>query len=232
MNDEFINAATQGDVAKVKEMLQANPSLAQAKDQNGVSVILKATYYGKRDVADVLLASGVELDIFEAAATGQTKRVEALIKEDATLVSAYSPDGFTALSLAAFFGHAEIVNVLLKAGAPVNAASRETMKLTPLASALAVERNDIARTLIDHGADVNAKGENDVTPLHTAAARGNLRSAKLLLEHGADINAVTKDGKAPMTYAQERNHPEMVELLHSVREADDSIQPGAQAPGS
>ena len=215
MSQEFIDAATQGDVLKVKEMLRADPSLAQAKDQNGVSVILKATYYGKRDVVDALLASGVELNVFEAAATGQTKRVEDLIKKDPTLVSAYSPDGFTALSLAAFFGHAETVNALLAAGAPVNAASRETMKLTPLASALAVERNDIARTLIDHGADVNAKGDNDVTPLHTAAARGNLESAKLLLEHGADINAMTKDGKAPVAYAEERNHPEMVEFLKS-----------------
>jgi uncharacterized protein len=216
MSQEFIDAATQGDVAKVNEMLRADPSLAGAKDQNGVSVILKATYYGKRDVVDVLLASGVELNIFEAAATGQTKRVEALIEQDAELVSAYSPDGFTALSLAAFFGHAETVNALLAAGAPVNAASRETMKLTPLASALAVERNDIARTLIDHGADVNAKGDNDVTPLHTAAARGNLDSAKLLLQHGAEVDAVTRDGKAPVAYAQERNHPEMVEFLKSI----------------
>ena len=213
MSQEFIDAATQGDVAKVKEMLLADPSLAQSKDQNGVSVILKATYYGKRDVVNALLASGVELNIFEAAATGQTTRVETLIAEDPSLVSAYSPDGFTALSLAAFFGHAESVNTLLAAGAPVNAASRETMKLTPLASALAVERNDIARTLIDHGADVNAKAENDLTPLHTAAARGNLDSAKLLLEHGADINAISKDGKTPIAYAQERNHPEMVEFL-------------------
>jgi len=215
MNQQFIDAATQGDVAKVKDMLRAEPSLAQSKDQNGVSVILKATYYGKRDVVEALLASGIELNLFEAAATGQTDRVKALIAEDASLVSAYSPDGFTALSLSAFFGHAETVSALLAAGAPVNAASRETMKLTPLASAMAVERNDIARSLIDRGADVNAKGENDVTPLHTAAARGNLESAKLLLEHGADINAMTKDGKLPIAYAQERHHPEMVEFLKS-----------------
>ena len=214
MSQEFIDAATQGDVAKVKEMLAADPSLAQSNDQNGVSVILKATYYGKRDVVDALLASGVDLNIFEAAATGQTNRVATLTNQDPALASAYSPDGFTALSLAVFFGHAETVNALLAAGAPVNAASRETMKMSPLASAMAAERNDIARTLIDHGADVNAKAENDLTPLHTAAARGNLDSAKLLLDHGADINATTKDGKTPIAYAQERNHPEMVDFLN------------------
>ena len=215
MSQEFIDAATAGDVAKVKEMLKIDPLLAQSKDQNGLSVILKATYYGKRDVVDALLASGVQLDIFEAAATGQTDRIRTLLEEDPALVKSYSPDGFAPLSLAAFFGHPDTVDALLAAGAEVSAPSRETMKLTPLASALATGQNQIARTLIDHGANVNAKGDNDITPLHTAAARGNIDAAKMLLENGADINATTKDGKKPVSYAEERNHPEMVEYLQN-----------------
>lgn len=213
MSQEFIDAATQGDVAKVKEMLSIDPLLAQSKDQNGISVILKATYYGKRDIVDALLASGVQLNIFEAAATGQTDRVRTLIEEEPAQVTSYSPDGFSPLSLASFFGHPETVDELLAAGAEVNAPSRETMKLTPLASALATGQDQIARTLIDHGANVNAKADNDLTPLHTAAARGNIEAATLLLEHGADISATSKDGKKPITYAEERNHPEMVDFL-------------------
>ena len=81
MSQEFIDAATQGDVAKVKEMLRADPSLAQSKDENGLSIVLKATYYGRRDVVEVLLASGVQLNIFEAAATGQTDRIRTLIEK-------------------------------------------------------------------------------------------------------------------------------------------------------
>lgn len=215
MSQEFIDAATQGNVDKVKEMLRIDPLLAQSRDQNGLSVILKAAYYGKQDVVEALLASGVQLNLFEAAATGQTDRIRTLLEDDPAYVTSYSPDGFTALSLATFFGHAETVNALLAAGAEVNAASRESMKLTPLASAMAAGHNDIARVLIDHGANVNAKGESDVTPLHTAAARGNIDAATLLLENGADINATTKDGKKPISYAQERNHPEMVEFLQN-----------------
>ncbi|HET9786504.1 MAG TPA: hypothetical protein VFP47_05200, partial [Pyrinomonadaceae bacterium] len=75
MSQEFLDAATSGDVSKVKTMLHSDPSLARAKDKNGVSVIMKATYYGKKDVVDALLESGVELDVFEAVATGQTERV-------------------------------------------------------------------------------------------------------------------------------------------------------------
>lgn len=213
MSQDFIEAATQGDVAKVTEMLQADPSLAQSKDENGLSVVLKATYYGKRDVVEALLASGVELNIFEAAATGQTDRVNTLIAEDPTLVNSYAPDGFAPLSLAVFFGHPETVNALLAAGAEVNAASRETMKLTPLASAMATAQIEIAKTLIAHGANINAKAASDLTPLHTAAARGNIDAATLLLENGAEINATTTEGKKPIAYAEERNHPEMVEFL-------------------
>src|ERR1700741_1009097 len=213
MSKEFMDAATQGDAAKVKEMLQADPSLAQSKDENGLSVVLKATYYGKRDVVEALLASGVELSVFEAAATGQTERIRSLIQQDPELVNCYAPDGFAPLSLAVFFGHPETVNALLAAGAEVNARWREPMKLTPLASAMATAQNEIARTLIEHGANVNAKAESELTPLHTAAARGNIEAATLLLEHGADINATTTDGKKPISYAEERNQPDMVEFL-------------------
>ena len=215
MSQDFIDAAIQGDVAKVKEMLRADPSLAQSKDQNGLSVILKAQYHGKREVVGELLGTGVQIDIFEAAATRQTARVEALIKDDPSLANTHSVDGFTPLGLAAFFGHPETVNALLAGGAQVNLASRETMKMTPLASAISAQQNNIARTLIEHGADVNAKAENDLTPLHTAAARGNIEMATLLLDHGADIGARTKDGKTAVAYAEERNHPEMVELLQN-----------------
>lgn len=216
MSQDFIDAAMQGDVAKVKEMLRADPSLAQSRDQHGVSVIMKATYLGKSDVVAELLSSGVQLDIFEAAATGQADQLRALVELDPSLVNTYSADGFTPLGFAAFFGQAETLNALLAAGAQVNAASRESMKMTPLGSALAVQRNDLARTLIAHGADVNAKAANDLTPLHTAAARGNLESAKLLLDHGADAKATSTDGKTPMSYAEERNHPEMVKFLSAI----------------
>lgn len=156
-----------------------------------------------------------QVGIFAAAAKGQTDELRSLVEKDSALVNAYSPEGFTPLGLAAFFGHAETVEALLAAGADVNLTSRESMKMPPLGSAMAVERNDIARTLIEHGANVNGKAVNDLTALHTAAARGNLEAAKLLLAHGADINASTTDGKTPLDYARERNHPEMVEFLQS-----------------
>ncbi|HET7112007.1 MAG TPA: ankyrin repeat domain-containing protein [Pyrinomonadaceae bacterium] len=213
MSKEFFEAATGGDVSKVKAMLQNNPSLARAKDENGVSIIMKTTYYGKRDVVAALLESGVELDVFEAAATGQTRRLQDLLREDPSLVNAYAPDGFTPLGFAVFFGQPEIVNALLKAGANVNTPSRESMKVTPLASAAAAKRNEIAHLLIAHGANVNARAASGHIPLHEAAANGNVELVKLLIECGADINAKTDDGKTPLDLAIEYKRPEVIEVL-------------------
>jgi uncharacterized protein len=215
MNHEFMNAATQGDVGKIKQMLQSDPSLAKSMDEKGTSVILKATYYGKQAVVQALLATGVELNIFEAAATGQTKRLGELIKQDKSLANAFAPDGFMPLGLAVFFGHPETVDALLKAGASVNATTREAMKVTPLASAAAARQLGIARVLIANGANVNAQAENDFTPLHEVAANGDLEFAILLLDHGANINSKTKDGKTPLAFAQEHKRSEMVEFLRS-----------------
>jgi len=213
MSQDFFEAATGGDVSKVRAMLQADPSLARSRDDNGVSVIMKATYYGKKEVVAALLESGVELDVFEATATGCVDRVTSLIAQDPTLANAYSADSFTPLGFAVFFGQPEVVKALLAAGAEVNAASRESMKVTPLASAAAAKQTDIARLLIQHGANLNARAASGHIPLHEASANGNVELVKLLIENGSDVNAKTDDGKTPLDFAIEYKRAEVVELL-------------------
>ena len=181
--------------------------------EKGPSEIMLALYHGKKDRVNELLASGIELNVYEAAATGQTARLRELIAADPSLVNTHSVDGFTPLGFAVFFAHPEIVDVLLEAGADVNLASRESMKVAPLASASAAGQYEIAKKLIAHGANVNSRASSDFTPLHESAARGQLEFATLLLENGADVNARTADGKTPLDYAREHNRTERVELL-------------------
>jgi len=214
MNLEFFDAVTQGDASRVKEMLKAEPRLARASDEHGVSALLKAAYYRKQDVIAVLLDAGAEIDVFEAAATGQTGRVRSLVKDNAALANAYSRDGFMPLGLAVFFGHQETVEALLAAGAEVNAVTKEAMKVTPLQSAAAAGRLDIARVLIAHGANADVRNpENGFAPLHEAAARGDVEFGRLLLDHGADINATMSDGRTPLGLALERKQAAMAAFL-------------------
>ena len=57
----------------------------------------------------------------------------------------------------------------------------------------------VVRLLLERGADVNARADNDgSTPLHEASRYGALEVVRLLLEHGADVEAVDVDGKTAL----------------------------------
>ncbi|MFC3918361.1 ankyrin repeat domain-containing protein [Deinococcus metalli] len=79
-------------------------------------------------------------------------------------MNAVSPDGFTPLGLASFFGRAEAAQVLLEAGADVHAVSRNPMQVQPLHSAVAGNHEALARVLVAAGADVNAEQADGFTP--------------------------------------------------------------------
>jgi ankyrin repeat protein len=222
---EMIEAVKAGDVVKVKELIAGNPALVQAKNESRVSAILLATYYGRQEVVDALLASGPELDIFEAAAVGTLDRVAELLKSDSARVHAYSPDGFPPLGLAAFFGHKDIVEFLLANGADPDAVSHNAMRVRSLHAAAAHRRPAVAlaisEILLAHGAKANVAQTGGVTPLHEAAAHGHDDLVTLLLAHGAEVNLKSEDGNTPLQMALERGHPDTAELLrrHGATEA-------------
>lgn len=59
----------------------------------------------------------------------------------------------------------------------------------------------MAALLIKAGANVNARGYEDVTPLHDAALDGQLKLVKLLVERGADPTSKNQKGKTPCDIA-------------------------------
>lgn len=150
--------------------------------------ILEALYKGERDRAQELAAESGGLDVFEASALGAAPRLEELLREEAELARAWTPDGFTALHYAAFFGSPEAVRALVAAGADVEARSTNqefAPEATPLHSAAAAGRIDNAEALLDAGADPNARQHGGFTPLMEAEQRGDLDLAELLIRHGA-----------------------------------------------
>lgn len=194
-------------------MVARDPALAHEANEQGTTALLAAIYTNRREVADAMLASGMELNVFEAAATGRTDRVRALVAADSKLANAYAPDGFFPLGLAAFFGHAETVSVLLEAGADPNAAAHNQLKAAPIHSAAAAGRADIVKMLLERGANANARQQQGFVALHTAAFEGKLEIARLLLDHGADPNAAADDGRTPLAFAREGKHDDLARLI-------------------
>jgi ankyrin repeat protein len=154
---------------------------------DGLGPILEALYRGEQEDAREL-ARGAELDVFEAAALGDTGRLEALLASDPALARAWSPDGFTALHYAAFFGSSAAIRLLIGAGADLEAPARNTefaAEAHPLHSAVAAGRRENAQALLEAGADPNARQHGGFTPLMQAEQSGNLELAELLIEKGA-----------------------------------------------
>jgi ankyrin repeat protein len=82
----------------------------------------------------------------------------------------------------------DIVNILLKHGADVNANYGSWG--TPLLIAARNGYRDIARSLLMSGADVNARRKDGETSLHLTAERGDTSFVRLLLAYGADDTLV------------------------------------------
>jgi uncharacterized protein len=154
-----------------------------------MSELLQAIYRGDQSRVDELLAAGAELDVFEAAALGKADRLRELLDEDPLLANAWAEDGFQPLGLASFFGHSEAARLLVGGGAEINSASRNDQEVMPLHSAAAARdpevRYEIAKLLLEHGADPNARQQDDFTPLMAADQSGDDRLARLLEEYGA-----------------------------------------------
>jgi ankyrin repeat protein len=209
----FIQSVKNGDMETILRWLEQDPTLVHSQTEQGVSVVMLAMYYGKPDVAKLLVSKGASLNIFEATATGQLARVQELVASDPNLVNATANDGFQPLGLASFFGHTTVVHFLLGQGAEANVASKNEQRVMPLHSAVAGQNLEIVQALLVAGADVNARQAGDFTPLHGAAENGQVEMVKLLLGHGADISARSDSGQTAREIGQAKGNQEIVELL-------------------
>lgn len=213
MSEEAIIAAVKaGDRAKVQALVEADPSLAQLKTSEG-SLVLTALYHGAGDVVPVLLDTGLELDLFEAAAVGDPDRVSAIVASQPEAVHAVNPDGFTPLGLAAFFGQEEVAQRLLAGGADVNQVMESANRNTALDAAVASGHPEVVRILLEGDADVECRALGGYTPLLKAAFGGDIGLVRLLLDHGADPQATTDEGRMALDIAIERGFEEVAAVL-------------------
>jgi ankyrin repeat protein len=212
-SDELFAAISQADIERVRVLLAEHPTLATARDELGVSVLMRARYRFDRGLVEAVKAHLDELDVFEAATFGDLDRLTALLDADPSSVAARGGDGFTPLHLAAFFGQTDAVALVLARGAEVDARGTGWMIGTPLHSAASARHRDAARFLLDAGADPNARQAGDFTPLHGAAHNGDAALVELLLSRGADPTRTTEDGKDAIGYAEESGDLATIEAL-------------------
>jgi ankyrin repeat protein len=212
---EVMEAVAAGDAERVAALVTEDPSLAMARGEDGVSALMLARYRFDRPTMDALLAADPDLDLFEAAALGRIDRLRERLMNDPASVTAFSPDGFTALHLAAFFGKPEVTRILLDEGAHVDTYTTNAFANQPLHAAAAGRHIEVCRLLVAAGADVNATQHGGYTPLHEAAQHGDDEMVELFLSAGADPTISVEDGGTPADLADAAGH---VDVAHRLRE--------------
>lgn len=120
------------------------------------------------------------------------------------------------LDMAAFKGDTEAASKLLKAGASVSLKKKHGTP--PLFQACWFSHYEVAKLLVEAGADVNAViDDRGTTPIICAVnAIGDAvdgRIVSLLRQHGADVNCETWRGATPICFAASRTSPNAVTLL-------------------
>ena len=177
------------------------------------------------DVVALLLKSGAEVDprdnenqtpllcALEGSGDGA---VPQLLLEHGASFNVRDKNDQTPLHLASHRACSDVVALLLKLGADVDALDND--RITPLLCALKVSNcdalgcglSDVVRLLLQSGADVDAQDNDGMTPLFYVV---HSSTAQLLLEHGASVHLRNKNGQTPLHFAAEHDRIVVVALL-------------------
>ena len=183
-------------------------------------------------------------DLREAVLSSDTDGVRAALGRGANIDAPIGKKrGHSALLMAAEKGDAQMVTLLLEAGADIEFANKRgrhalhrsiwgnaaTMKLLLEAGAdvnapdnrgnrpinLAAYENfqAMVKLLIEAGADVNVRNERKNTPLHHAAEKGSIEAIRLLIAAESNINAKNKRGNTPLMVARDKGQKEAAKVL-------------------
>ena len=152
--------------------------------------------------------------LMRAAMKGQVNEVRALLRKGAK-VDEKHPAGLTALMVAAGEGKAEVVKVLLNAGANPNVSVQtpHAGEITLLSWAVLSRNLMVVQSLVKAGAEVNPRTRDGSTPLMMAVNFGSVPMIKTLLAGGADVNFRIFNGYTALMVASDRHEPAIARIL-------------------
>jgi uncharacterized protein len=147
----------------------------------------------------------------QASQAGDVEKLKVLLAEHPGLVGERSILERTPLHEEVRQGRLQAVDLLLAAGADVNA--KDKYGKTPLHETARLGHAGILEALLQNGAKVSAADEEWSTPLHEAATKGHADVARLLIARGAKVDVRRRDDRTPLNLAVSCAHRDVVELL-------------------
>lgn len=232
------------DLAKIKFLVDHGANVNVASRQGRTVAFLAAMSDSSAEIVRYLSGKGADLKardafgntILAAAASGDDLDTIKVLVDAGVDVNAVGATGMTPLVLSAYHRNLAAVKLLLAKGANVNAVAAKTglfpvddpksgpislYKVTALHAALPQGSPELVRTLLDAGANVNAKEGRNMTPLMLAVASNHQQRAviRMLLARGADVGAKCSTGETAADWAAKLGAPAGLELLKVARPA-------------
>jgi ankyrin repeat protein len=153
----------------------------------------------------------IDKAFFNACKNGQRGVAEILLKNNEVDFHYTDDEGNTALHYAAYWGYANMCNILINGDSNINYTNRNGK--TPLHYACEKRYKVIIKKLIENGADCTITDNDGILPLHYAASNGQNDVINLLIENGADIDFQDRNGNTPFLLAASKRKLQTLKLL-------------------
>ena len=250
ITQELSNAVIADDAKRVKFLVSKGADVNKA-DSQGWTPLQSAARQRHDDLIKLLIELGADVNVGEptplvaAVMRDHVPSIKLLLEHGADMEKP-GQAGFLPLPLAIAEDKYEAAKALLEAGADVNTPSGDE-ELTPLMVAAgqtspaegamfvpgSTRPTDIARGLIDRGADVNAQSKSGVTALMIAATHNNPPMIGMLIDAGADPTIKNKIGQTAADVAERNGNLEAQQAIKVLSAAKSASAPEAQPePGS
>jgi cytohesin len=207
------SATSEGDAAKVKQLLAAAKEVASQADESGATPVWLAAEACKPDVLQVLLDAGANPNVGHTKGTDRRRPLDVLaaMAIDTPDDAAKAPDAQKARAT-----RADCISLLLAAGADVTALDNRGDAPLHTAALSHTDKSpnlDIIALLAGTKGGANVRNGNGDTPLHCAMQVRQYDVAKLLVCKGADATIAGKDGDTALHLAVRAKDARLVELL-------------------
>ena len=189
-------AVRKGHLSVIKSLLSKKQSAISCTNSAGRRPLHEAVHMNHYNALEVLLASGANVSVQCDAGTSFVTQHRSFKPDE--VIHNPCPCGFSALHIAAMYGHHSAATLLIKHKMDVNA--RDCTGSTPLHIASCVGVLSIMTLLVENGADVDAPSLNGSTPLHSAAVCFSKASIRRLFDLGCDHYTTDDEGMTALHY--------------------------------